>query len=960
MTNRKSFLESVAQDLINRFGTNLSDVAVIFPNKRASLFLNKHLARIAGKPIWSPAYITISDLFRRHSALEVADQIELVCRLYNTYCKHVNPGANAAANSLDHFYGWGELLLSDFDDIDKNLGNAERIFSDLGNYQDLTTAPADMLTEEQLQQLKRLFGYFAETQSELKHRFNELWGKLLDIYYDYREALRAEGLAYEGMLYRDVAETPVINFRYKHYVFVGFNMMQLVEQQLCTRLKNEGKALFYWDFDQYYINVKEQTAKCEAGVYISRYLTDFPNALPNSDSEIYDNYSKPKDITFLSAQTENIQARYIRQWLSENGRMEAGEHTAIVLADEKLLPTVVNNLPEDTTVNITTGYPLSLSPSASMLNLLFRLRSDLQTTDGKTFRLKTVNKLLSHPYAKFISPKAMALKQQLTAERNYFPTSSQLSTDDGLALLFTLPHDNYDIAEAITWIASVLEYTGRHSKGSGDAFFQESLFRTYTLTNRIKSLIDSNILNVSIQTLEHLITQIIASTSVPFHGEPAEGIQVMGVLETRNLDFDHLLFLSCNEGNMPKGVNDSSFIPYSIRKFHKLTTIDNKIAIYAYYFYRMLQRTSDISLAYNTTTQGTHTSEMSRFMLQLLVESSYNIKRKSIMAQQSPYKAVQGAIVKSEEVMHKMLTPKEGKKHISISPSAIGTYLTCQLKYYYLFVLGLKENEDIEDDDIDARIFGNIFHAAAEYLYKDYKGRTLQKTDFDNIRKHIDRCVEKAFVKILYEKDPDTTPLRKLNGLQEINSMVIKKYLHRLADNDAKNAPITIIDTEKWVDKLHTIDAGGKETVCNIGGIIDRLDRLDNSNTIRIVDYKTGKFPAKWPKELADIFNTENNKDIPANYYIQTLLYSAIVKDQAGPDVNVSPNLLYIQKMSADGYEPTLTIGKQPIYDIDLYRTEFTERLHGLLSEIFNPDVPFAPTCDTERCEHCSFAQLCR
>ena len=282
MTNNKSFLESVAQDIINRFGTELADVAVVFPNKRASLFLNKHLAQIAKKPIWSPAYITISDLFRKHSELEVADSIELVCRLYSTYCQHVPAGANAAANSLDHFYGWGELLLADFDDIDKNLGNAEKIFSDLGNYQDLTTAPADMLSEEQMAQLKRLFGYFAETQSELKRRFNELWGKLLDIYTDYRQQLRQAGLAYEGMLYRDVAEQPVVNFKYKHYIFVGFNMMQLVEQQLFTRLKNEGKATFYWDFDHYYIDAKNHLPKGEAGVYISKYLTDFPNALDTS------------------------------------------------------------------------------------------------------------------------------------------------------------------------------------------------------------------------------------------------------------------------------------------------------------------------------------------------------------------------------------------------------------------------------------------------------------------------------------------------------------------------------------------------------------------------------------------------------------------------------------------------------------------------------------------------------
>lgn len=959
MTTNKTFLEAIAQDIINRFGTELTDVAVVFPNKRASLFLNKYLAKIAGKPIWSPAYITISDLFRNHSQLEVADHIELVCRLYQSYSKYVSTTANGTTTGLDNFYSWGELLLADFDDIDKNMGNAEKIFADLNSYQDLTTAPADMLTEEQLQQLRRLFGYFAETQSEIKQRFAELWGKLLDIYTDYREQLQRVGLAYEGMLYRDVVERPVIDFKYKHYLFVGFNMMQLVEQQLFLRLKNEGKALFYWDFDNYYVDSKKNTAKNEAGVYISKYLIDFPNALSNKDYDLYDNLSQSKDITYLSAQTENIQAQYVAQWLKENGRAEAGEQTAIVLADEKLLPIVVNNLPSGLTINITTGYPLYLSPAASMLNLLLTLRLELQTTNGTTYRLRTVNRLLTHPFASYISNKALKLKEQLSKDKNYYPSAQQLSLDEGLSLLFQQPVDNNDIGETMAWVANVAEYIGKHSSDNTDAFFQESLFRIYTLTNRLKLLIDNGILQASAQTLERLISQIVNSTSVPFHGEPAEGIQVMGVLETRNLDFEHILFLSCNEGNIPKGVNDSSFIPYSIRKFHSLTTIDNKIAIYAYYFYRLLQRASDITLTYNTSTEGTHTSEMSRFMLQLMVEAPHNIKRKSIMAQQTPKTIKQKEIEKNEAIMAKMLTPKDGKDCIFISPSAISTYLRCKLKYYYMYVVGLKENEDVEDDDIDARTFGNIFHTAAEYLYKDYKDRILQKTDLAAIAKHIDKYVEDAFVKVIYEQDPKKTRLKSLNGLQEINSMVIKKYLRKLVELDSKYAPITILGTEKWVSKVHNIKVGDKVIPCSIGGIIDRLDRIENTNTIRIVDYKTGHYPSQWPKSLEDLFEPTNQTNQPKGYYIQTMLYSTIVKSMM-PEANVSPALIYMQKMGVKDYNPTLKFGKQDINDISLYEKEYTELLEGLVAEILNVDTPFTPTEDHNICENCAFAQLCK
>ena len=958
MTHNNTFLEHVAQDIIARFGTNLATTAVVFPNKRASLFMNEYLTRIADKPIWSPAYITISDLFRRHSSLEVADQIELICRLYAVYSKHVSMQGTAAEYSLDHFYGWGELLLADFDDLDKNMGDADKIFADLSSYQQLTTAPADMLDETQLAQLRRLFGYFAETDSELKARFNELWGKLPDIYHDFRNGLAKDGLAYEGMLYRNVAEEPDIDFRYDKYLFVGFNMMQQVEQQMCRRLKAQGKALFYWDFDHYYLDPKSCEAKSEAGIYIAKYLEQFPNALPSADDSLYNNIGKPKDITYISAQTDNIQAKLIPQWLEQKGRKEAGRHTAIVLADEKLLPTVVSNIPPGIPVNITTGYPLALSPAASLLNLLITLRTDGLRPDGCSFRLKAVSSLLSHPYIIYISDQAMKLRSKLLDERKYFPTCKELTIDEGTSLLFRQPAEPGDTAETITWMAEVMEFIGQHGGSNDDPFFQETIFRSFTLINRIKLLSDRGLLDIKPQTLERLLSQIVSSTSVPFHGEPAEGVQVMGVLETRNLDFDHIFFLSCNEGNMPKGVNDSSFIPYSIRKFYGLTTIDNKVAIYAYYFNRLIQRATDITLTYNTTTEGTHTSEMSRFMLQMMVEGPHTISRESLLAGQTPMRTVQKAVSKTDDIIRKLLTPKKEAKLPSISPSALGMYLNCQLRFFFAHVAGLREDEDEEDEDIDARIFGNIFHSAAEFLYCGKIGRILQAEDLRKLHKEVDSCVEKAFVKELFGQDPTTARLGRLNGLQEINSEVIKKYLHRLVEADMAKAPLTILATEKWVEREFCTTVGGKVVTCKFGGIIDRVDRTESDGKIRIVDYKTGRYPSSWPKTVEEIFDSERNTSIPANYYLQTMLYSSIVRAQ-NPQTPVVPALLYIQRASNKDYDPTLTFAKEPIGDISDYDDEFNQMLQQLVGEMFSTDIDFAPTTDRTRCERCPFAQLC-
>ena len=680
--------------------------------------------------------------------------------------------------------------------------------------------------------------------------------------------------------------------------------------------------------------------------------------LPSADDSLYNNIGKPKDITYISAQTDNIQAKLIPQWLEQKGRKEAGRHTAIVLADEKLLPTVVSNIPPGIPVNITTGYPLALSPAASLLNLLITLRTDGLRPDGCSFRLKAVSSLLTHPYIIYISDQAMKLRSKLLDERKYFPTCKELTIDEGTSLLFRQPAEPGDTAETITWMAEVIEFIGQHSGSNDDPFFQETIFRSFTLINRIKLLSDRGLLDIKPQTLERLLSQIVSSTSVPFHGEPAEGVQVMGVLETRNLDFDHILFLSCNEGNMPKGVNDSSFIPYSIRKFYGLTTIDNKVAIYAYYFNRLIQRATDITLTYNTTTEGTHTSEMSRFMLQMMVEGPHTISRESLLAGQTPMRTVQKAVSKTDDIIRKLLTPKKEAKLPSISPSALGMYLNCQLRFFFAHVAGLREAEDEEDEDIDARIFGNIFHSAAEFLYCGKIGRILQAEDLRKLHKEVDSCVEKAFVKELFGQDPTTARLGRLNGLQEINSEVIKKYLHRLVEADMAKAPLTILATEKWVEREFSTMVGGKVVTCKFGGIIDRVDRTESDGKIRIVDYKTGRYPSSWPKTVDEIFDSERNTSIPANYYLQTMLYSSIVRAQ-NPQTPVVPALLYIQRASNKDYDPTLTFAKEPIGDISDYDDEFNQMLQQLVGEMFSTDIDFAPTTDRTRCERCPFAQLC-
>lgn len=993
----KTFLKYVARDILEKYGNNLSDIAIVFPNKRAALFLNESLARLTDHPIWSPSYITISDLFRKHSTLKVGDPIKLVCDLHKTFV-----ACTGIDETLDHFYGWGQLLITDFDDIDKNMAEAEKLFANLSDIHELDDI--SYLTEEQKMLIKKFFSNFNDDHnSELKKRFLQLWSHFLDIYQQFNQRLEEQGLAYEGALYRKVVNDENIKFQHKKYLFVGFNMMQVVEQKLCERLMKEGKAHFYWDYDDYYMQNNH-----EAGHYIREYLKYFPNELndmpPHDLRDIYHNFDNDKDITYISASTENIQARYVNQWLKEKKRYKCGKKVAIVLADEGLLQSVIHSLPTNEDIkslpdysendqlsyNITLGYPLQQTPFYSLLQHLINLQGIGHPKHSNNYRLHYVLMALRHPYTRYISQNYSKLLSALDEQKQFYPTRQFLSMDgdEGLSLLFkdlgeTATENEYNL-RLIQYLLEILKTIGVNSKEQDDPLFQESLFRTYTLLNRLQELIQTGDLAVDCITLERLMQQLIQSTSIPFHGEPAEGIQVMGVLETRNLDFEHILVLSCNEGKLPKGVNDASFIPYSLRKAYGLTTVDNKVAIYAYYFHSLLQRSRDITLCYNNATEDGQSGEMSRFMLQLLVESHHDIKRSSLVAGQSTIRPTYDPI---EKKLHTFIKLKNLKM---LTPTFLNTYLRCEKQFYYKYVEGLIEPDEIDEDEVDNKVFGNIFHRAAELFYQglasnnalttDNKGKlkltrpiVITKEQLEQALKDeslVYRLVDQAFREELF-KVSAAGYQPKYNGLQLINKEVIARYIRQLITIDMRQAPFTILGLELVVKTGIEVETSIGKLSLTIGGFIDRLDAVaanGNANgknlaeRIRVIDYKTGRISTTHPRALDEVFNPSMlNKH--TDYYLQSMLYSIIVKHNK--DLNpgqepVSPGLLFIQNAGAEDYDPTLKMGKELISSIDVYEEEFMKQLKVLIANIFDKDQPFRPTDDKHRCEYCPYAALCK
>lgn len=957
----ESFLKLVAADLYKHTEGNLAHTAVVFPNKRAGLFFNEYLAQESDSPIWSPAYVSISELFRSLSPWEVGDPVKLVCELYKIFRRETQ-----STETLDDFYFWGEMLISDFDDADKNRVDTDKLFS---NLQDLRNIMDDytFIDDEQEEAIRQFFQNFSiERRTALKERFISLWNVLGNIYKGFRESLASQNIAYEGMMYRHVIEhLDVDKLPYEKYIFVGFNVLNKVEHTLFTQLKDAGKAVFYWDYDEFYMKENRQAVTHEAGEFIRRNLRDFPSPL---SGELFKNLSKPKEVHYIASSTENAQARYLPQWIRNNLTTPEKE-TAVVLCNEALLQPVLHSLPAEVKhVNITMGFPLSQTPVYSFLIALLELHTHGFNFKSGRYTFQSVVTLLKHPYTRQLTGQAELLEKELTRNNRFYPLPGELGKDEFLTRLFTPLSGNLNLcirlSETLQQVAGIYQAntSGTEDTDAFNQLYRESLFKAYTTINRFRTLIEEDELTVQSETFRRLLVKVLSATNIPFHGEPAIGMQVMGVLETRNLDFRHLVLLSVNEGQLPKSGGDSSFIPYNLRKAFGMTTIEHKIAVYAYYFYRLLQRAERITLIYNTSSDGLNRGEWSRFMLQFLIEWPHPITRQFLEAGQSPQGTSSITVEKTPDVMRQMqsLFDVRANPKAKFSPSALNYYLDCPLKFYYRYVAGLSAPDEVSAE-IDSATFGSIFHYAAEHIYKDLTthGKVINKEALETLLRNevkLQDYVDTAFKKLFFNVPQNEKP--EYNGVQLINSAVIARYLKQLLQNDLRYAPFTFIASEMEVDEPIDIQTPKGVIKSRIGGIIDRMDSKDG--TLRIVDYKTGG-DADTPPHVESLFIPDKKR---SNYVFQTFLYAAIMCRKQ-PTMKIAPALLYIHRAATETYSPVIQMGeprkpKEAVEDFSKYEKEYRERLQGLLEEIFNPEKSFTQTEIIEKCTYCDFKALCK
>ncbi len=969
------FLKSVADDLVKKIGTDFSNVTVVFPNNRAQLFFNRYLLdAVGGKPFWS-SVITIEQLFSSLSEFRIADPIKLVCQLFDVYKqvleKHKDQASEEKEETLDTFFNWGRVLLSDFEDVDGNMVDAEGLFQ---NIKDTVPFEADNshLTDEQRKVIERFFEVFKENDTELKRRFLRLWSLLGEVYSEFRKKLEAAGEVYGGMMKRSVVENlknEKVNLPERTYVFVGFNVLVESEKQLFRRLKKAGNALFYWDCDAFYMNLPEAKQR-EAGLFMRDNAAEFPNELPTVDL-----LKQKKEISIIGSPTENAQARYVEDFLKNKNYSD----TVVVLCNEALLLPVLHSIPSEEGnnkqyVNVTMGLPVAQTPIFGMVQLLLAYQERLllrEVKPGSSLQASSILPLLRNEYLREAYDFSDLNEEIVNGKKRFFKYDDLAAQGD----LFKRCDSSVDL---LKWLVEVVgrvaalfnsEDKGESGKENNtalyDNLYRETIYRIYTTLNRLLSLSeDDKVLDVELPTMIQLVSTSLSSISVPFTGDEADGLQVMGFLETRNLDFSNVILLSANEGMLPNSGKENTFIPYSLRKGFGMTTVEHKNSLYAYYFYRLLQRADNVSILYSIPTDGAQKGQMSRFVLQMLVELGYPVNRYQIKSDVPKQNIVSLEVEKTDEIKQKMDEFKSAAGKKQLTPSAMNTYLDCPLKFYLKFVLKVAKPEELSDD-VKTNEFGTIFHRSMELFYDGMEGKMINESYFDDpkcSKAGIEKIVEQAFNEKYYKNDGK--PMPEMSGLQMLNRDAIVRFVEKMVSCDKAYAPFKILNLEKEVRWPFPVERSDGSTInIALGGTIDRVDEKDGK--IRILDYKTGGKNDPISSVEDFFFLDEENRGKKGHrhhYGFQVMLYALLYSKLHG-DCDVFPALAFITR--ANGNEDFLLVQKEekekkPIDSAKAYFKEFEEKLQELISEMFNPAKPFSSVRDGDGCKYCDFLSYCK
>jgi len=950
----KTFLHELAEYYVRNYLDREMDATIVFPNIRAGLFFRKELSSLIDKPIWAPKILGIEDFIKQQSNLEIDDQLSLILRLYPIHKKHT--GVN---ESFDRFYFWGRILLQDFEDIDQYLVDPGNILTTIKKLKEIDFR-FDYLDEEQSELIRNFWGSVINQKSDQKEEFIKIWEALFPIYEDFNKSLEKSGLAYRGKLYRAVAnETEKGTFRWdkSNVIFAGFNAFSLAEEKITKWFIKEKRGEIFWDFDEYYLNNPAH----QAGYFAREYQQDeifkdtFSEKMPRNLGSTKKNFTR-KGISSKTGQAK-LCGNILNDW-HEEGYIENPEKTVIVLPDESLLMSVLQSIPGSLSeINVTMGYPLKGTILFSLLLKLLELQKNVRK--GKKadwFYYRDVLAILNHSFIRDLDSE---LSREITGkikDRNMIQVSSTFFTGSVLAEVFQKIPDQEQLFEYMMDLIKLIRQ--QVLKREEKLFDEIFIVRFYKLLQRLNDQFKREKIDLKISEFHTLFQQLAIQEKVPFDGEPLEGIQIMGVLETRNLDFDNVIVLSLNEGDFPSSPNRNSFVPYNVRKAFGIPGYEHQDAIYSYLFYRLLQRAERINLLYDTTEgKGMTTGEISRFLKQLDNEFPQAPRIQKVTTPIKPDQLEDQVIVKNDFVMSRLdrYLLKNGESQSMLNPSAINTYLDCPLTFFYRYVLDIKTRDEVSED-MDAAMFGNILHKVMEKAYSDYLDKEIQKEEIRKIKRRIPDLVFDSFVKYYGEIGKENF---RIEGINIVAREIIEKYAHRIINIDEDYAPFCIRGLEKRISFKLPFDQEGKLREVNMRGIIDRVDEKDG--IIRILDYKTGRDETTF-SSVADLFDgkkTNRNKAV-----MQTLLYAKVYSDQYNKgNLSIQAGLFNRKELMNLDFNPCIKLkenrGKpEPVNDIHILLDDYLAGLAALVSEIFHKDTPFQHFESNTDCRYCQYSGI--
>ena len=945
-----SFLDRVSRDLYDKYGSDISKLCLVFPGRRAGLFFAESLSKQIRQPLWMPEFCSIADLIFSWAGRRPSDNLRLLVELYKAYRSLESVAAVDRLDSFDRFYFWGEMLLRDFDQVDKYLVNADALFQNLSD-QKIIEGDYTFLTPEQVAAVRMFWSSFQPQKTELQQSFSQMWKMMFPLYSRFRSALSDQGLAYEGMLYRQVAEQedlPDLNPAILSYVFIGFNALNRCERILFGRLQAVGLAQFYWDRDNYYINDTRQ----EAGKFLRENITAFPPADPKAS---YTDFSQPKEIEAWALPSEVMQAKIVPQ-IIQNNRLHTDKSAAVVLCDESLLIPLLSALPQVASdVNVTMGYPLAKTSLYTFVDALLMLYQSARVRDKScSYYHVEVSRLLSHPFMAFLCPKgAEDMKRRIINENLLFVPADALDSDPWLQRMACYPNDH---GEWLTFLAELFAFVEAEAAQSekGDPLLLPVLRLACMELNKWSNTLQTCGLHITMPLFFNLLRQMLRGISVPFSGEPLQGIQVMGILETRTLDFEHIVLLSTQEGFLPGSKEAPSFIPYNLKSGFGLPTTQDHEAIYAYYFYRLIQRAQKVSLLYATGGDGVQNGEQSRYLLQLEAESPHRIVRKTLslpLVLPAPPPEIQKEKMGICKEMLMSYLDQYADQYLT--PTAFNAYLQCPLQFYFRFIEQIKEEGAVQEE-ADGRSLGILLHRVMELLYKPFSGSLITARDLEGVLKdkeRIRRGVEEAILDV-YAPKHTAAPLFE-QGRWLILADVLMLYIVQLIRYDKEHTPFKLNEIEKKITMRFTF-APQRSLV--LSGRIDRIQ--EERGQIYVVDYKTGKDQRSFASCSA-LFAPERDLQNSAVFQIfwYVMLYSA-----EHPMAQAVPSLYYISKLF-DATASCLLFDKsvkQEVTDFTPYMEEYRMLLGQSLTELFDLNRPFVQTQERAHCKYCSYNPICR